>query len=72
VKTQSQEKKGGENPGHQVTVVLFLLAGKTGLRYQGPETRTAGRLPRRREVYEADASRQSAWLKWLSLISILG
>lgn len=28
MKTQSQEEKGGENPGQQVTVVLFLFLGK--------------------------------------------
>lgn len=72
MKTESQEKRGGENPGHQVTVVPFLLAGKPGLRHQGPETWMAGRLPRKREEYEADASRQCAWLKWLSLISSSG
>lgn len=63
MKTQSQEKRGRENPGQRVTVVLFLLAGKMGLGCQGPETWMAGRLPRRREVDEADISRQSAWLR---------
>lgn len=41
-----------------------------GLKYQGPETWMAGRLSRRREVCGADTSRQSTWLKWLSLIKL--
>lgn len=65
MKTQSQEEKGGENPGQQVTVVLFLLLGKW---VSGTRDWRHGWQEGCQE--EGRCMEHSAWLKWLSLIKL--